>query len=161
MTETTESDDGQHELVLTRLIPVSRNALYRCWTEPALITRWFTPEPWKTVEADLDVRAGGRSRIVMQSPEGDLFPSQGLYLDVVPNEKLVFTDAFTSAWQPSKKAFMLGIITFEDEAGCTRYTARVRHWNAEDRKTHEDMGFHEGWGRATDQLTELAVTLRG
>ncbi|SIQ71574.1 Uncharacterized conserved protein YndB, AHSA1/START domain [Rhizobium sp. RU20A] len=161
MTERLDDETGTRELVLTRLIPVTRSALYRCWTEPALLTRWFTPEPWKTVEADLDVRAGGHSRVVMLSPEGERFPSEGVYLEVVENEKLVFTDAFTSGWNPSKKAFMLGIITFADEAGCTRYTARVRHWSEEDRKTHEEMGFHEGWGRATDQLAALAATLRG
>ncbi|WP_377291353.1 SRPBCC family protein [Rhizobium sp. SG2393] len=161
MADDGQTNEDQRALMLSRLIPVPRAALYRCWTDPALITRWFTPAPWKTVEAELDVRAGGRSRIVMESPDGDRFPSEGLYLEVVENEKLVFTDAFTAAWQPSNKAFMVGIITFADEAGGTRYTATVRHWNAEDRKTHEEMGFHEGWGKATDQLAALAATLGG
>src|SRR5260370_40326694 len=54
------------------------------------------------------------------------------------------------------KPFMTAIITFEDEAGQTRYTATVRHWSAEDKKAHEAMGFHSGWGQCTDQLAALA-----
>ena len=150
---------ADHELVITRLIPVSRHKLFRCWTEPALITQWFTPPPFKTVSAETDVRSGGSSVITMQAPDGTLMPNRGVYLEVVTNELLVFTDAYTSAWVPSAKPFFTGILTFEDEAGQTRYTARARHWNAEDCAAHEKMGFHEGWGIATDQLARLAATL--
>ena len=67
----------------------------------------------------------------MQAPDGTLIPNRGVYLEVVMNERLVFTDAYTSAWVPAAKPFFTGILTFEDEAGQTRYTARARHWNAE------------------------------
>lgn len=154
MTSTTD-----RELTITRLIPLPRRALWRCWTEPELIMQWFTPKPWKTVGAETDLRPGGSSVITMESPEGQQFPNRGVYLDVVDQERLVFTDAFVSAWEPSEKPFMVGTITFADEAGGTRYTAVVRHWSVEDRDRHEAMGFHEGWGKATDQLVELAATL--
>ena len=150
---------ADRELVLTRLIDAPREKLFRCWTEPQLITQWFTPPPWKTIRAEIDVRAGGASCIVMQGPDGTEMPNRGVYLEVVPNERLVFTDAFTAAWEPSQKAFMVGILTFEDEGGKTRYTARVRHWSVADREAHEKMGFHEGWGIATDQLAALAQKL--
>jgi uncharacterized protein YndB with AHSA1/START domain len=71
----------------------------------------------------------------------------------------VFTDAYTTAWQPSDKPFMTVILTFEDEGGKTRYTARVHHWTVADREAHEQRGFHTGWGQATDQLAALVVTL--
>jgi uncharacterized protein YndB with AHSA1/START domain len=148
-----------HELSVTRLIAAPRDKLFRCWTEPALIVQWFTPPPWKTVEAVVDLRAGGTSTITMQGPDGTRMPNVGVYLEVVRNERLVFTDAYTSAWMPSGKPFFTGILTFEDEAGGTRYTARARHWSAEDCATHEKMGFHVGWGIATDQLAALAATL--
>ena len=148
-----------HELVLTRLIAVPRAKLFRCWTEPALIVQWFTPPPWKTVAAEIDARAGGSSLITMQGPDGTLVPNAGIYLEVVQNERIVFTDAYTSAWVPSAKPFFTAILTFEDEAGQTRYTARARHWTAEDCAAHEQMGFHAGWGVATDQLAALAATL--
>lgn len=149
-----------HELVLTRLIDVSRDKLFRCWTEPALIVQWFTPPPWKTISAEVDVRTGGASLITLQGPDGTRVPNRGVYLEVVRNERLVFTDAYSTPWLPSAKPFFTGILTFDDDDdGRTRYTARARHWNAEDCAAHEKMGFHAGWGVATDQLAALAATL--
>ena len=91
----------------------------------------------------------------MRSPEGEDFPNHGVYLDVVKNERLVFTDAYTRAWEPSEQPFMTVVLTFEDLGGKTRYTARVLHWTVADRERHEQMGFHEGWGQCADQLAEL------
>ena len=95
----------------------------------------------------------------MRGPDGQDMPNRGIYLEVVPNERLVFTDAFTEAWQPSAKPFMTVILTFEPQGAKTLYTARVRHWTVEDREAHEKMGFHQGWGICTDQLAALAATL--
>ena len=157
MTATPNSD---RELVLTRLIDVPREKLWRCWTEPKLMLQWFTPAPWKTIHAETDVRPGGSSYVVMQGPDGTEMPNRGVYLEVIKNEKLVFTDAYTSAWEPSENPFFTGILTFEDAGnGQTRYTARALHWTKENREAHEKMGFHEGWGVATDQMTALARTL--
>jgi uncharacterized protein YndB with AHSA1/START domain len=154
-----EEKKGSHELSLVRIINAPPEKVFRAWTEPALLKQWFTPRPWTVASAEMDVRPGGSSTIVMRSPEGQEFPNRGVYLDVVKNERVVFTDAYTEAWVPSEKPFMTGIITFENEAGKTRYTARVFHWNEADRKAHEDMGFHQGWAKATDQLAELVATL--
>jgi len=144
-----------HELTLTRLIDVPREKLFRAWTDPELIPLWFCPPPWGVSRAEVDLRPGGSSLIVMRGPEGEEMPNSSVYLEVIPNKKLVFTDAFTRAWEPSEKPFMTGILTFEEEDGKTRYTAVVRHWTAEDKAQHEAMGFHEGWGIATDQLEVL------
>lgn len=149
---------NDRELVLTRIIDAPREKVYRCWTEPELMKLWFVPKPWTTRHVEVDLRPGGASLIVMADPDGNEFPNPGVYLEVVPNERLVFTDAFLAGWEPSEKPFMVGIITFEDQGGKTLYTARARHWTAEDRETHEKMGFHEGWGQAT-QLEEVARTL--
>jgi len=157
MTATPNSD---RELVLTRLIDVPREKLWRCWTEPKLMLQWFTPAPWKTIHAETDVRPGGSSYVVMQGPDGTEMPNRGVYLEVIKNQRLVFTDAYTSAWEPSENPFFTGILTFEDAGnGQTRYTARALHWTKENRETHEKMGFHEGWGVATDQMAALARTL--
>ena len=69
--------------------------------------------------------------------------------------RLVLTDAYTEAWQPSEKPFMTAIMTFAAEGNKTRYTARVLHWSVADRQAHEEMGFYSGWATATDQLEEL------
>ena len=150
---------AEHELTLTRLIDAPPTALFRCWTEPALIKQWFAPLPYTTPSAAVDLRVGGANLVVMRSPDGQDMPCPGTYLEIVPNRKLVFTDAYTGDWQPSGKPFMTVILTFEEEDGQTRYTARVRHWSAEDKKAHEEMGFHAGWGQCTDQLAALAKTI--
>jgi uncharacterized protein YndB with AHSA1/START domain len=148
------------DLVITRDIDASRDKLFRCWTEPELIKQWFAPKPWVVTHAETDVRPGGASLVVMRGPDGQEFPNPGVYLEVVPNERIVATDAYTRAWEPSDKPFMTLILTFEDLGqGTTRYTARARHWTEADRESHEKMGFAEGWGRCTSQLAELAATL--
>jgi uncharacterized protein YndB with AHSA1/START domain len=151
---------AEHELVLTRLIDAPREKLFRCWTEPDLLKRWFAPAPYTTPVAEIDLRIGGASNIVMRSPDGQEVPCPGTYLEIVPGRKLVFTDAYTGDWMPKPgRPFMTAISTFDDEGGQTRYTARVRHWSAEDKETHEGMGFHQGWGLCADQLAALAKTL--
>ena len=151
---------ANHELVLTRVMDARRENLWRCWTEPELLKQWFCPLPWRVSKAAIDVRPGGASLIVMNGPNGEEFPNRGVYLDVKRGERIVFTDAFVDAWTPSGKAFMVGTVEFSDAGdGKTNYTATVRHWSAEDLAQHEKMGFHEGWGKAADQLEELAKTL--
>jgi uncharacterized protein YndB with AHSA1/START domain len=105
------------------------------------------------------VRPGGSAFIVMRGPDGKDLPNHGVYLEVVPNQRLVSTDAYTKAWEPSEKPFMTLILTFEDEGGKTRYTARVHHWTVADCEAHEKMGFHQGWGICADQLTALVTKI--
>jgi uncharacterized protein YndB with AHSA1/START domain len=150
---------SDRELVLTRLIDAPREKLFRAWTDPELLKQWFAPLPYTTPVAELDVRPGGANRIVMRGPDGADLPNRGVYLEVVENERLVITDAYTEAWVPAERPFMTVILTFEDEGGKTRYTARVRHWTVADREAHEKMGFHEGWGQCADQLAALVAKL--
>ncbi|MEW9807366.1 SRPBCC family protein [Mesorhizobium sp. ZMM04-5] len=153
----------ERELVLERVLDAPREQVYRAWTEPKLLKQWFAPKPWTTPGAALDVRPGGSCLIVMRDPDGNDHPSRGVYLEVVENEKLVFTDAFSSAWEPAEKPFMTAIVTFEDiGSGAerkTRYVARARHASVEDREAHEQMGFHQGWSQCAEQLAELLAKL--
>jgi uncharacterized protein YndB with AHSA1/START domain len=147
-------------LELIREFDAPREKIFQAWTDPELLKEWFTPRPWTVSHAEMDVRPGGSSLIVMNGPNGEEFPNRGVYLEVVPNEKLVFTDAYVSAWVPSEKPFMTGSIQLEDlGGGRTRYIARVYHWTAGDMEAHEKMGFHEGWGKAADQLAELLARI--
>ena len=152
-------ETATHVLTLTREIDAPADKLFKAWTTPELMKEWFCPKPWKVTQAELDLRPGGANFIMMEGPEGEQVPNRGVYLEVVPNRKLVFTDAFTKAWVPTEKPFMTGIIEFEDLGnGRTRYTASAVHWTAEDKEKHEKMGFHEGWGVATDQLEQVVTT---
>ncbi len=150
----------ERDLVITRDIAASPAALFRCWTDPTLIPRWFCPPPWSVSHAETDPRAGGHNLVVMRGPEGQEMPNPGVYLEVVANRRIVSTDAYVRAWEPAAKPFMTLILSFDDlGTGHTRYTAVARHWTAEDREAHLNMGFHEGWGIATDQLAALAASL--
>jgi uncharacterized protein YndB with AHSA1/START domain len=152
--------ETKYALELVREFDAPREKIFRAWTDPELLKEWFTPRPWTVTVAELDVRPGGANLIVMNGPNGEEFPNRGVYLEIVPNEKIVFTDAYVSAWVPSEKPFMTAVIQFEDIGGeRTRYTAQVYHWTAEDMETHEKMGFHEGWGKAADQLAELVARI--
>jgi uncharacterized protein YndB with AHSA1/START domain len=159
LAQTTTRRDGR-DLVLESLIDAPRERLFRAWTEPALMQQWFAPLPWTTPRAETDPRPGGSSLVVMRSPEGEEFANRGVYLEVVKNERLVFTDAYTSAWAPSDKAFFTCVLSFEAlPGGRTRYVARACHWSDADCDAHEKMGFHEGWAQCTEQLAALVARL--
>jgi uncharacterized protein YndB with AHSA1/START domain len=154
--EMTAAPASDRELVLQRILKTPRANVYRCWTEPELMKLWFAPQPLTTPVVELDVRPGGASLVVMRAPDGSEYPNRGVYLEVAENKRLVFTDAYTSAWTPSDKPFMTVELTFEDQGADTLYTARVRHWTVADRETHEKMGFHQGWGLCASQLEAVA-----
>ena len=143
---------AEHELSITRLIDAPREAVWRAWTER--LTEWWAPKPWTTEIIELDLRPGGRSAMIMRGPNGEEMPNEGVILEVVPQESVVFTDAFTVGWIP-QTPFMVGFFRLEDEGGKTRYTAGARHWTAEALKQHEAMGFTEGWGAVAAQLEEV------
>jgi uncharacterized protein YndB with AHSA1/START domain len=156
--KTSISTEGR-DLVLTRIIAAPRDTVFKAWTDPALLKQWFAPLPWTTPVAETDVRVGGSNLIVMRGPDGNEFPNRGVYLEVVKNERLVFTDAFTKAWEPSEKPFITVELTFEDQGGETKYTARVHHCTVADREAHEKMGFHQGWTICAEQLAALVEKL--
>jgi uncharacterized protein YndB with AHSA1/START domain len=147
--------DNDNQLVLARIIDAPVEQVYRGWTDPVLMKKWFAPRPWTTTRVVTDVRPGGSTLVVMADENGIEYPNPGQYLEVVPNKKLVFTDAYTGDWQASEKPFMTVTLTFEDIGGKTRYIARCQHWNAEDKAAHVQMGFHEGWGMVTEQLEQV------
>ena len=149
-----------HEMSFTRLLDAPADKLFRCWTTPDLLKQWFAPHPWTVPSATVDLKPGGASNITMRSPEGQDMPCPGQYLEVIPNRKLVFTDAFVGGWMPKDGApFMVATITFEPDGNKTHYTAAVRHWSEADRARHEQMGFHPGWNKCADQLEALAKTI--
>ena len=155
----TSPQTSNRDLVLTRLINASPDKVFRAWTEPELLKQWFAPLPYTTPVAELDVRPGGTALIVMRGPDGVDMPNPGVYLEVAKNQRLVSTDAYVRAWEPSEKPFMTLILTFEAMGGKTKYTALVRHWTVADREAHEKMGFHQGWGQCADQLEALVAKL--
>ena len=146
------SEDA-HELWITRLIDAPREAVWRAWTDH--LAEWWCPKPWTTEIVEQDLRPGGRSAMILRGPNGEESPMEGVFLEVVPAERIVFTDAFKAGWLP-QGPFFVGIMEFADEDGRTRYTAGGRHWTAEAKQRHEAMGFTEGWSKVAEQLEEVA-----
>ncbi len=144
--------DPRLDLVLERVVDLSPERIWEAWTKPEHIVHWFTPAPWRTTACELDLRPGGLFRTTMKSPEGQEFPNAGCFLEVVPNKRLVFTDALKAGFRPTGEGFMTAIIELEPSGSGTRYRATALHKDEADRKKHEEMGFLQGWGAALDQL---------
>jgi uncharacterized protein YndB with AHSA1/START domain len=155
----TETLDPTLDLVLERDIAAPRALVYSCWTTPEHLMQWFVPKPNKVTACHLDVRVGGACNTTFDVG-GTIMENNGVYLEVIPNEKLVFTDTYTVGWKPAPEPFMTAIVTFEDAGpGHTRYRAVARHRSAETAKQHADMGFQDGWGTVATQLEAYAQSL--
>jgi uncharacterized protein YndB with AHSA1/START domain len=149
-----------HELSISRFIDAPPETVYRIYTEQT--ASWWVPKPWTTPAVEWDLRAGGRMYTEMRSPDGQVDGGEGVFLEVVPGERLVWSNVFKPGWEPQVLSnegcdfAMVAIITFEPEGTGTRYTGRVRHWEAEALKKHKEMGFEQGWGMVAAQLAEIA-----
>lgn len=154
------------DLQFERVVDVPREKIWAAWTTPKLLMPWFCPLPWKTVECEIDLRAGGKFNFTMQSPDGKQFPNHACYLEIIKNEKLVWTNALEPGFRPAKQPepspghecaefLMTASILLEVVASSTKYTALVQHANVEARIAHEKMGFEEGWGACLDQLVAI------
>jgi uncharacterized protein YndB with AHSA1/START domain len=150
---------SDHELSIELILDAPAEKLFRCYADPKLLQQWFAPKPWTIKSTDIDFRPGGKMAFVMASPEGQDYPNAGVYLDIVPNKKIVTTDAVTPDFQPSGP-FMIAEVTFEDLGdGKTKYRAVARHWTEETKQQHAEMGFEPGWTHTERQLEALAKTL--
>jgi uncharacterized protein YndB with AHSA1/START domain len=151
--------DPELDLVLERIVDVRPELVWAAWTKPEHLKKWFTPAPWKTVDCEIDLRPGGIFRTTMRSPAGQDFPNLGCYLEVVENQKLVWTNALSPGYRPVAIAetacgvfSFTAVISLEPQGQGTKYTALVIHRDKAGREQHAKMGFHDGWGKALDQL---------
>lgn len=163
--------DPKLDLVLERVIDVPPSLVWKAWTEPEHLKKWFCPKPWYVSACEMDLKPGGKFYSLMNGPEGESFGNTGCFLEVVPERKLVWTDALQPGFRPAglptgedascHATFrMTAIISIEPHGnGGTKYVATALHSTEAGRKSHEEMGFYEGWGTALDQMIEVAKTL--
>lgn len=155
--------DPKLDLVLERVVDVPPELVWKCWTTPEHLVKWFTPAPWTTTDCEIDLRPGGMFRTVMRSPEGQEFPHVGCYLEVDENRRLVWTAALEPGYRPTARSteelLFTAFILLEPSGKGTRYTAIALHPDQESAKKHADMGFHDGWGKALGQLVAVAKAL--
>ncbi len=160
--ETSQIFNPELDLKLERNTDIAPDKVWAAWTQPELLTQWFTPAPWLTVEAEIDLRPGGVFSSIMRSPEGQDYPNVGCVLEVVPGQRLVWTSMLGPGFRPSPAGAisadnlaLTAIISIEPHNGGTKYTAIALHSDATTRDRHEALGFHAGWSAAFDQLVAL------
>jgi uncharacterized protein YndB with AHSA1/START domain len=141
------------ELSIERYINATPETVWKVWTER--LPEWWCPKPWTTELIEQDLRPGGRTALIMRGPSGEKHEQEGIILEVVPQRRVMFTDAFKVGWVP-QKAFMVGFFEMTPEKNGTRYRAGARHWDEASMRQHEQMGFIAGWSKVAEQLAELA-----
>lgn len=146
-------------LFIDRQIAAPRDIVWRCWSEPKLLEQWYCPKPWQAREVELDLKPGGRFNSLFCGPDGERMPLTGIFLEVVPKERLIFTDAFREGFWPQPQSFMTGTVELSDTEGGTRMVWSARHAGEESLNQHVEMGFEAGWNAAADQLAALAASL--
>jgi uncharacterized protein YndB with AHSA1/START domain len=142
-----------YELGIERRIAAPPHVVWKVWHER--LEEWWAPKPWTTKKIAHDLRPGGRSLLEMKGPDGNGEAMEGVFLEVVPERRIVVTNAFRADWIP-QAPFMVAIFTFEPDGDGTLYRACARHWSEEAMKQHEAMGFIEGWAIVAGQLAALA-----
>ena len=158
------AEPNKQELFITREFDAPRRLVWKAWTDPAHVARWWGPRGFTTRVEELDLRAGGASRYVMIGPDGTEYPVQGVFREVVPMERIVTTDEFGPDFvAPDGVELPQGVVLtclFEDLPGDrTRLTLKIVHPTAEDRRKHEEMGVIPGWQSSFDCLDEHLTTM--
>lgn len=147
------------DLTISRVIKAPRSAVWTAWKDPEHLAKWWTPVPVKTIVDKHEFRPGGSFDTTMIMEDGSKHPSQGCFLEVIENERIVFTDALCGGWRPNAETFFTAIITLEEHPDGTKYTALAMHKDEADCRKHAEMGFEHGWGTVIEQLGQFAEKL--
>lgn len=151
----------EKQILLSRVFDAPRELVWKAWTDPQCVERWWGPAGFGTRVKELDLRVGGRSAYVMIGPDGSEYPVEGVFREIVPFERIVTTDDFGEEYRAASvedlpEGIILTVLFEEVDEKRTRLTLELSHPNAEERRKHEEMGVVEGWGSSLDCLeTEL------
>ena len=152
--------DPTFDLFIERVVDVPAELIWKGWTEPEYIVKWFCPKPYVVTKCEVDLRPGGIFRTDMKGPDMPESPCSGCILEVEKNKKFVWTSALEENFRPTPipengpDILFTGIILLENLGTQTKYTAIARHPDEKTCQRHADMGFHEGWSTCLDQLIE-------
>jgi uncharacterized protein YndB with AHSA1/START domain len=143
------ADTAERELVVTRIIDAPRTLVFKAWTEPEQVARWWGPQGFVTTHCDMDIRPGGAFRCCMRSPAGTDHWKRGVYREIVEPERIVFT----FAWEDADGRLgheLLTTVTFADLGQQTRLTLHQAMFEtAERRDDHRG-----GWTSCFERFTE-------
>ena len=143
------------QILITREFDAPRDLVYKAWTTPELVRRWWTANRGEMTVADIDLRVGGAWRFVMVTPDGFEVGFHGEYREIVPNERIVSTEVYEG--MPDAEA--VDTTTFAEEDGRTILTILVQHTSKAHRDAHIESGMEDGLQDALDLLEEVAVSL--
>ena len=143
------------EILITREFDAPRHLVYRAWTTPELVKRWWSGQRGEVISAEIDLRVGGMWRWVMVAQGGFEVAFHGEYRELVPDERIVTTEVFEG--MPEGEA--LNTLTFTEEDGRTTLTLLVEHASREHRDAHVNSGMEAGMQESMDALERVAASL--
>ena len=147
------------QILITREFDAPPRLVFRAWTTPELVKRWWHAKRGEVTVAEIDLRVGGRWRSVMVTDDGLEVAFHGEYREIVPNERIVSTEVFEGVPDP-EAGTVVNTITFEDVDGRTLLTNLVQAPSKDVRDAIIDSGMEAGMQDAMDLLEEVAVSLR-
>jgi uncharacterized protein YndB with AHSA1/START domain len=148
---------ADREVVITRTYDAPARLLFEAWSKPEHLMKWFGPVGWPLTLCEVDFRKGGRFRFAMTGPSGQQnTPFGGQYLEIVPNRKIVFDNAFES---PGAEK-MIMTVTFKEKDGRTTLTWHTLFASVAMKNEHVGMGFVQGTGSGLDQLADVVAGMR-
>jgi uncharacterized protein YndB with AHSA1/START domain len=142
------------ELTIVRIFDAPRELVFKAWTDPKMMVKWWGPKFFTNPVCELDARAGGSLRIVMRAPDGLEHPMTGVFQEVVPPELIVFTSVATDA---GGNHLLEGVarVTFEDLGGKTKMTLYTHVIGKVPQAEFMIGGMREGWTGSIDRLEEF------
>ena len=144
------------QILITREFDAPKHLVYKAWTTPELVKRWWHANRGEMTIAEIDLRVGGKWRYVMVAEGGFEVGFHGEYREIVPNERIVSTEVYEG--MPEGEA--LNTVTFTETEGRTTLTVLVQHSSKEARDAHIDSGMEIGMQEAMDLLEQVAISLR-
>lgn len=154
------ADQDRPELTITRVFDAPRELVFKAWTDPRILAQWWGPKGFTNPVCELDVRPGGAILIHMRAPDGTVFPNKGVFHEVTPPERLVFsTYAFEDEnGNPGLEDF--NTVTFTEQGGKTTVTLHSVVVKSSPEFAEALAGMKEGWNEALDRLAEQLVSLK-
>lgn len=146
-----------NSLTLERVFEAPRALVYRFFTEPRFVQRWWGVKDSTVAFCALDVRPGGEWRIDMEVPSGAIYRNYGVFLEVSPDERLTYTDVpdpEAPHWQGKVPESGVHLITFADAPHGTTVTLEIRRATAEEMARFADLGVRNGWSECFDRLEQ-------
>jgi uncharacterized protein YndB with AHSA1/START domain len=147
------------ELTLTRTFDAPRALVFKLWTDPAQLARWWGPKDFTNIVRAWDARAGGKIDLTMSWPQGD-HPMGGGFREVDPPKRLVFTSTAFEDKDGNSELENLNTVTFEDDNGKTKVTVHVIVLKASEAMAGPLSGMEAGWSQSLDKLADLVAQMR-